>query len=616
MAAEEPFVQRFRWAFEPIAAVAFLFLWSFVALWTGERGAFSAIILLAAALGISRILPGGALAAGVFSLMLIAGQLVPGLGNPAWALCLVGLFVFFGSSAYGSRAARGVGLTGAFVVSAIVGFGLLASGGIFGSAGLLGSTGVLGTMIVLGIHAVGLQMIGALLVGAWLTGLLVKIHAERRAQPGERPLSGFEGWLMRRDETASRGESLLPVGPSRWVRQLTMRQFAADALIAVLFVLLGFVSSSNSSVGETVVVLGFGAALSVRRLSPSAALMIAWATALLQMGFGLDTLTANVVILAVLYATAAYGGRILKWVGLASVGVGALVASAYLVLVNSGEFPSVGLAELAFAGVAPGVLGRIASQIALYFIACLAVLGLSWTLGLLVRTWHNARQSRRQEARAVDDQRAAERTVVVEQERNRIARDMHDVVAHSLAVVIAQSDGARYARATDPAAVDSALSTISLTAREALADVRILLTQLRQEQSSGPQPVLADLGRLIEQMRGTGLSVVWRNSGTPFALGSGAQLAVYRIIQEALTNALRHGDPDHRVRLELSWEPTELVVTVENAVRDTAMDHGAVGHGVPGMRERAVLAGGTLTTESVNRRFLVTATLPAGRPHA
>ena len=125
---------------------------------------------------------------------------------------------------------------------------------------------------------------------------------------------------------------------------------------------------------------------------------------------------------------------------------------------------------------------------------------LAWTLGVLVATAQRSRRNR-QEADEAGEQVAAE------QERTRIARDMHDVVAHSLAVVIAQSDGARLLRRTDPEAVDEALETIGSTARAALADVRVLLQQLRYEGTTSVQPGLADLDALLAQFRGSGLEL-------------------------------------------------------------------------------------------------------------
>src|SRR5690606_25299861 len=132
--------------------------------------------------------------------------------------------------------------------------------------------------------------------------------------------------------------------------------------------------------------------------------------------------------------------------------------------------------------------------------AFVAMFGLSWTLGLLARTRRTARESRQAQERAEFEEAQARQDVIVEQERNRIARDMHDVVAHSLAVVIAQADGARYAQASDPDATSAALTTISNTAQEPLSHVRILLGQFRHRHGGSLQPVRDDRDRLIEQM--------------------------------------------------------------------------------------------------------------------
>ncbi|MGC4015818.1 MAG: histidine kinase [Luteolibacter sp.] len=140
----------------------------------------------------------------------------------------------------------------------------------------------------------------------------------------------------------------------------------------------------------------------------------------------------------------------------------------------------------------------------------------------------------------------------MEVERVRIARDMHDVVAHSLAVVVAQADGARYAASTDPDAASRALETIGSTARSALADVRLLLIQLRHSESEGPQPQLTDLEALYTQVRAAGVNLRVAVEPLPVTTPPAAvQLAVYRILQEALTNALRHGDGG-TVRVETS----------------------------------------------------------------
>jgi signal transduction histidine kinase len=206
-----------------------------------------------------------------------------------------------------------------------------------------------------------------------------------------------------------------------------------------------------------------------------------------------------------------------------------------------------------------------------------------------------------------------ERDVVIEQERNRVARDVHDVVAHSLAVVIAQADGARYAAEKDPATVSPALDAIAETARVALGEVRTLLHELRHTQSATPSPGTGDLDTLIEGFRVLGLTVDVAHYGHQRALGDATQLAVYRVVQESLTNALRHGDTAQPVSVDFDWGDHALAVVITNALQgDGVPQVDGPGHGIPGMRERAALAGGDFTVGVGTRgMFRVRASLPA-----
>ena len=388
-------------------------------------------------------------------------------------------------------------------------------------------------------------------------------------------------------------------------RTLTPRQLAFDITLASFCFLVRLYILIH--VGPMIfVVLLMAAALALRRLSPTLALGTAWIGAIVQLAAGLSPDVSNLAILAVLYATAAYGGPRTKWIGLVSAGAGALVATTYLA-----SYPLTSGSRLT--GLAGGVVGDIAQfllYIAFVFGALLAAFGLSWTLGLLARTRSTAREARIALQLAEQEEMRARQDVVVEQERNRIARDMHDVVAHSLAVVIAQADGARYAQVSDPAATEAALITISATAREALGDVRILLGQLRHNQGQAPQPVLADLDRMLDQLRASGLTIGKQDTGEAVALGTSQQLAVYRIVQESLTNALRHGDSSEEVRIHFQWAPSGVELSISSALSDAPAVTSNLGHGLVGMRERAALVGGWLMAEPTNGRFIVTAGIP------
>ncbi|WP_426323822.1 sensor histidine kinase [Microbacterium sp. E-13] len=392
-------------------------------------------------------------------------------------------------------------------------------------------------------------------------------------------------------------------------RRLKTSQIVVDVIVAVGFFViawpietitvtgaLGFeyrLGSLGSVLAGLVIAGLFSGALALRRLSPALALVIAWVGALAQMSLGRPPGFADVAIFGVLYATAAYGSRTVYWAGFASALVGALVITVYL---TAGPM---------YAG---GLSWQTLPLALVMLVAAAFALGLSWTIGALVRTAVRARENR-------DAQQRAEAETAAEQERVRIARDMHDVVAHSLAVVIAQADGARYAAAADPAVAAGALATISTTARSALADVRLLLGQLRHRQGDGPQPTIADLEELYAQVRTAGVQL--RVDVDPAAQGeppAAVQLAVYRILQEALTNALRHGAPGGAVDVRLAWLPDHVDVEVRNPVEPGAPAPARVGHGVIGMRERAQLAGGGLDATEEAAVFTVRARLPIGDP--
>ncbi|WP_194420436.1 sensor histidine kinase [Microbacterium abyssi] len=353
-------------------------------------------------------------------------------------------------------------------------------------------------------------------------------------------------------------------------------------------------STSDAVAIAAVVVAGLlqCGAVAVGRLAPGVALCVAWVGALVQMSAGLGPLPINVAILGVLYATAAWGATRTFWAGLASVIAGGFIASLYLVLVN---------------GLLTGVsVTSTIINIVFFGIISVLALGAPWLGGFgwrMVLRWRTSREA----------QARAEIAASEEQERVRIARDMHDVVAHSLAVIIAQSDGARYAAASAPEIATETLSTVSQTARAALSDVRMLLTQLRHRQGDGPQPTIADLEQLFEHVRQAGIEPrVMVDPMPPGEPPAAVQLAVYRILQEALTNAIRHGKGGV-VDVRLAWMPDRVDLEVRNAIGTTAVGT-AGGHGIVGMRERAQLIGGSLRADREGGQFVVHGTLPIGNP--
>jgi len=340
-------------------------------------------------------------------------------------------------------------------------------------------------------------------------------------------------------------------------------------------------------------VLAVAAALTTWR--PAIALGVAWLGAVLQMAFALPVLPSDLVILGVLFATGASLSARLRWAGFASAIAGGVVATGYLLI------------PVELADVPPGIL-RDPAHVAVPFIvlgiAATGLLLLAWTFGLLLLALRRSRAAR---AAAI----VARQQAIEEQERGRIARDMHDVVAHSLAVIVAQADGARYLTETDTARARETLGTVSAVAREALGDVRVLLERLRHSQGALPQPGRGDLAALLAQVRDAGLDVLLDERAMPARLPAASDLALYRIVQESLTNALRHGDTGRPVRVTIAGDDREIRLEVRSAMRAEAVPAPA-GHGLLGMRERARLAGGELTSGIEAGEFVVSATLPAG----
>jgi len=204
-----------------------------------------------------------------------------------------------------------------------------------------------------------------------------------------------------------------------------------------------------------------------------------------------------------------------------------------------------------------------------------------------------------------------EMDLVVEQERGRISRDLHDVLAHSLAVIAAQADGARYLGADQPQPVLDALKTIASSARTALDDAQRVVQGTETGENPGPQPRLEDLDALLNHMRSS-LKVHRTDSGEPVRLSDGQQVAVYRIVQECLTNALRHGGQGSTARLHLDWQGPGLTIHVASTAHGTPSASGT-GRGIPGMQERAHLAGGWLVAGPDGDGFRVTAFIPYGQ---
>ncbi|MBO1419058.1 sensor histidine kinase, partial [Streptomyces sp. FH025] len=228
---------------------------------------------------------------------------------------------------------------------------------------------------------------------------------------------------------------------------------------------------------------------------------------------------------------------------------------------------------------------------------------LCWAWGRLTRVRRAYLTELEDRAARLERERDAQAQVAVAAERARIARELHDVVAHNVSVMIVQADGAAYVLDNSPQQAKEALGTIASTGRQALVEMRRLLGVLRTADTAEeyvPQPGVEELPELLEQVRTAGLQVDYATSGHPRELPRGVELTVYRIVQEALTNVRKHGGPDVHARVAVDFGERELAVLVEDDGRGstdeqlTAGGADGLGHGLIGMRERVGMVSGSL----------------------
>ena len=228
---------------------------------------------------------------------------------------------------------------------------------------------------------------------------------------------------------------------------------------------------------------------------------------------------------------------------------------------------------------------------------------------------HRAEQVRQAVARAQRSEEEAHRAV--EEERSRITRELHDVLAHSVSVMTVQASAVRRLLKPEQEREREALLTVEETGRQALAEMRRMLGMMRSDQEEAaraPQPGLKTLPELVEQVRQSGLPVELSVEGRPLTLPAGVDLSAYRIVQEALTNALKHAGPAH-AWVSVRYADDDVEIEVENdGQTDGAGDGG--GHGLVGMRERVALCGGELHSgPRPGGGFKISARLPvAGSP--
>jgi signal transduction histidine kinase len=383
------------------------------------------------------------------------------------------------------------------------------------------------------------------------------------------------------------------------------RSLAFDAALALLATGLELASVTDgggtASVPASVLAAVAGGALVLRRSAPLAVLATTIAAGAAIVALGDEP--AGVAGGIALYTTAAMCERM--------VSLAALVPTA---AIAAGGSAATADAE-----------GRHASAAFGATVAVLLVVGI-WALGAYAQT--RRRYTRALEERAAHAEREREQLarIAVHEERASIARELHDIVAHSVSVMLVGVRGARDVLRTSPDVADDTLARVEASGEQSLAELRRILALLRAPEhgaESRPQPSLGELDELVAGYRDAGLPVRLEVIGEPKPLPGGVELSVYRIVQEALTNVLKHSRPT-RVTVTLAFRGSRLELEVvddgttaaRGAAAERSGDERAArgsGHGLVGMRERVAVLGGQLETgRPVGGGFRVAARLPVG----
>lgn len=250
--------------------------------------------------------------------------------------------------------------------------------------------------------------------------------------------------------------------------------------------------------------------------------------------------------------------------------------------------------------------------------ALLPAFATAWLLGDAARRRRDLARELQERAEQLQRSRAAEAAAAVAAERNRIAREMHDVVAHHLSMMVVQAEAGPVAIAGDPARAEASFDAISAAGKQALVEMRRLLGVLKDGPHAPlhPQPGVADIGELVDGVRAAGVDVQLNATGPRRELPAAVDLSAYRLVQEALTNCVRHAGPSH-VDVDLSYDDDALRITVTDDGAGAAPQPRPGGHGLVAMNERVTLVGGTLDAgPRPERGWMVRAVLPlrAARP--
>jgi signal transduction histidine kinase len=374
-------------------------------------------------------------------------------------------------------------------------------------------------------------------------------------------------------------------------------------------------TSQTSAWGSILVVVGLALAIALTRGAPGSGLGLAWLVGGVHVVTGTGPMVTEVLLAYVAFGCARWGSTVVVWLSGLSIPAGAAIAVAWLdphVFYDALDVAGVRtLARTAYSGgdgwrLPAGLLGT-------------ALLMAPWLLGLALRFSAGSQASRRSQVAAEAERDQAAEIARLRDEQTRLAHDVHDVVGHSLAVILAQAESAQFRGDEDTEALKQTMANIATSARGSLEDVRQVLASTSG--TAAPPARQADIDSLVEGVRASGHEVVSTLLGIPQPMPPELEAVAFRVLQEMLTNAIKHGRRDRPVHVERHWEG-DLRIEVQNAVPAPLDETQPVasgswtgnggGQGVEGMRRRLEAVGGRL---DVRRRtdpptFTATAWMP------
>jgi signal transduction histidine kinase len=355
-------------------------------------------------------------------------------------------------------------------------------------------------------------------------------------------------------------------------------------------------------IDSLVVGWGMAAAAGLHRRAPGVALLLVWLAGGFQMIFGVDILLTELAVMVVAFGCARWGNTAVVWASGASIPIGALAAMVFIRSHGLGFSPNIGTILYALRSrIWPTGLTAVTAWLLVAVVGAF-LLVVPWLVGLLLRA--RATAGEREVARqiAVREAEQAQEIAHLREQQASLARDVHDVVGHSLAVILAQAESAQFRKETDTEALKQSMRDIATSARSSLQDVR----QVLSGGADATTQATGGLDSLIDGVRASGHEVRAEVTGAPQPLPPELDVVAYRVLQEMLTNAIKHGRRDSPLTVRREWG-AGLLIEVSNASDGPAHE---AGQGLIGIQRRLDAVAGRLDVRREGELFVASARIP------